>query len=256
MHFSWWDTILSSLEMAGLFAVICAILHAKLLSKWPSVFAAVSLELVSDLTMTWYLSHPKGWWLQHPHAYPTYFAVYWGGSALQSMVRLWIFTDIVRSFEGLDFIPLWVNQLIFMVGASIAVTCAATCFYSNPHSLPQGSTGMKAFAVTLDLAVNIGCLAFIVGALVCARAFNFGWSPLGAYVTNGMILRVSSKAVLAQILEGNSRRNTLIATAFDSTCNFAVLFFWVWAFEKYRQLEISEEPRSSEELPFISYPAA
>jgi hypothetical protein len=239
MHANWLFQFLAYTEMAGLVAVIFAIIWKRQLAAWPSLFAAISLELSTDVSCM-ILMHLPG-------HYSAYFFTYWISAAVQSLLRLWMIADIMRSFPGLDFIPAKLYLFFGIAGATMAATSAAYCWHIHSGSIPNLPTfrhvqdfyspacikilrhAAPDIATLINRCVSIAWASFTIVMLLSIKLLRFGWSETGARIANGVFVRLCFGLVIAEMIAVKDVKIATLANGLDSLVSIGVFCCWAHA---------------------------
>jgi hypothetical protein len=216
MQSNWWLNLLSPLEIIALAAVLFAILQRRILSRWPSLFTALLLEMTTDFVL--------GFLIQNGGHYKIYFYGFWITTGIQAILRLWIIGDIVRSFPGIGFLPRSAYLFVGTAGAVMALASAVYC-YQGSARLDQD---IVSTTVLLNRCVNIAWLTFAVVMMGSIKRMNLGWSPQGAGMASGIILRICTTAVASELLSRPEKWLRLAADGLQSVCSIAIFVFWVY----------------------------
>ena len=206
--------LLDYLELAAQVAALYALARSGWWRRWPSLTTSttlyVSANSVLNLLLHW------------PHHYAIYFYIYWGSTAVQDFVRVWILLDVVKSFPGLDFLPKRLNLSLFVFCGSLALAAGLHSFHAN---VPF-ATGVMTSIVLLNRAVCIAGLIFFFALLTMLRLAGAGWSTTGRSVMNGLALQLSSAALLGQLFTQFSHSVRLWANGFDTAIAAGIFVFW------------------------------
>lgn len=216
MQSSWWVNLLCGLEVPALICVLASFWNKSLVARWPALFTSLALELAADLML--------GFLMYMHFPYATYFYVFWITSGIQSVVRLWIIGDIMRSFPGIDFLPGYVYQFVGIAGAVMAAASAIYCYHASP-SLGEELMGA---VLILNRCICVAWLSFAVVVLASIKLINLGWSPNGARLGSGVFLRICAGAIASDLLAQSSLGLRMAADGFQSVCSIAVFISWIY----------------------------
>lgn len=216
MTTNWFIALLGFIEPIALFGTVGMLLWRRLAASWPSLAIALSVELLTDVTLV-YLWHTPG-------HYKAYFYTYWISTAFQSAIRMWIMADIVRSFPGAGYLS---GRVYLFVGATCTVMglCSGwLCYDSTAHK----GLDVISTVILLDRCVNTAWVAFIAVLLGGVKLFAFGWSPLGARVANGVFFRICAAAVTVEMMNSHFAWVRGVGNVLSSCSSIAAFAFWAF----------------------------
>ena len=228
MHANWWISALTLLEMIAPIVALSVLLLRRLAPLWPSLTAALAVEVLVDVLL-FVLLHV-------PHQYTTYYCVFWIASGIQAILRLWITADIVRAIPGINFFPRTAYLFVGVLGLVMGVGAAAYT-WQDPVSIKEHVTF---WMLLFNRAVNIAWVAFFITILAVLKLLRIGWNPLGACVTTGVVLRICASALAAELYTRPSYGVRLFANMVESVATIAVLSFWAYAFSSVSSYSVAD----------------
>lgn len=220
MHSNWWFSLLTCAELMALAAVVFLMVWKRQLAKWPSLFTALSIELLTDLCCMALMSRPGH--------YRAYFYTYWPSIALQAVIRLWVIGDVIRAFPGIDILSSRVYLFVGVAGATMASCAAYFCY----HTSGAPAHGLQNMALLLNRCVNIAWATFLVAVLGSIKLFNLGWDRYAATISNGFFMRICAGLIVGELMSINSITMRIFANSLDSACSIAVFSFWICAISR------------------------
>jgi hypothetical protein len=231
---NWWFSALTLLEVLAPIVALTVLLRRKLAPLWPSLTAALAVEVLVDISL--YVL------FRIPHLYGAYFYLFWIASGVQAILRLWITADIVRAIPGIGFFPRTAYLFVGVLGVVMGIG-AAVYTWQDPVSLKDHIV----FSVLLfNRAVNIAWVAFFLTMLAMLKLLRIGWNPLGACVTTGVVLRICGSALAAELYTRPSQSIRLFANGMDSIATIAVLSFWAYAFSSASSYTAEDLPETED----------
>lgn len=183
------------------------------IKRWPFLFTALTAELLADVAGMLLIGHGT---------YHAYFYTYWTAQGVQSLLRLFVIGDIIRSFPGIDILTPKIYIFVGTAGATMAIASAAYCF----HASSSTAHSMLASALLMNRCSNIAWVSFIIAALGSIKLLNLGWDPFGARVANAYFLRVCAGMVVGELIAQRSIKMRLFANGLDSFVSIAAFSFW------------------------------
>lgn len=253
---TWWLDDLTYISFALEVVALILIVRSQSVARWRAVFCSLALDIVTTICLC-ALLHAT---IKYRYAY--YFYVYWITSATQSLLRVWIATDILRTFPRISECPDTLKLFAGVLSAGLAFFCAMLALQSTPRTgpmylhhpgVPIGPL-LASTAITLNRAVSLAWLGFIATALAIAKTFAFSWSSDGAGVAQAFSLRVCASALVAEMLTNHSRTVHFWASGLDAAVNVAMITALCFAFlRRYRRatpqdLESAPRPVTRQEL--------
>lgn len=181
--------------------------------KWPFLFTALVVEMATDLACMVLIHHGT---------YQAYFYTYWISQGLQSILRLWVIGDIIRSFPGIDIVTSKIYIFVGTAGATMAIASATYCYQTTAS--PAHS--MLRTVLLMNRCSNIAWASFIIAVLGSIKLFNLGWDAFGAGIANGYFLRVCAGMIVGELIALKSIKMRLFANGIDSIASIAVFIFW------------------------------
>jgi hypothetical protein len=236
MRSNWWLTALALLEMASLAGVLYLLIRRRLLATWPLLFINLAVELATNVCL-------EGMILGHAR-YRHYFYLYWGSSIVRSLLRLGVFVDILRTFEGIDFLPKKLYLFVAVAGLSMATASGVYTFHDGFRSAMQTAE----FAVLVNRCVHIAWMAFAIVALASIKLFNFGWDEMSARIANGLFARSAATIAITALYSYPSKPLRLFANGLDSVLSIAIFFYWVYQLRRPAVQPRYQENRDSTNL--------
>jgi hypothetical protein len=142
------------------------------------------------------------------------------------MLRLWIIGDIMRSFQGIDFLPSKIYLFVGVAGATMGLASAYYCFHS-PGKLPEQWINL---AFMLNQCVNVGWSTFCIAILAAIKLINLGWNPSGAKVTVAIVMRIVGDLLVGEMFTSHFRIIRVLGNCFDSIMTIGVCLMLTWLF--------------------------
>ena len=216
MHIEKWQLAMALVASSLQLALLCILLVRGHFPSWPSLCVSLTVDISTSCILLW---------LARPGHYATYFYLYWGTSAAQSLLRLWVAVDIVRAFRFVDYLPTWA----YWATALLALTLAVASGTLSQHDAFSFHHIVKP-VLLLNRSVSFAWSTFLLVLLSCIRLAGIGWEKLGWIVMAGTTAHILAGVISAEALAQRTHRSTMAAGSIEALCEIAILTFWVISF--------------------------
>lgn len=206
-------------------ATLAVLLHQRLARAWPSVVTLLSLDLLLSVLLYFVRSH-----------YAWYFYLFWGGSALRSMLSLWVMADTLRSIPGAGFIQTRARIVILSLTLAMAIGSGISAWGGQVGwvlELPNHGSEAKLILQAILLynrAVSFASLTLVVGVLGAVYLIGLGWDYAGATIASALGFQFTEVALRSVLFTESTGWLRLGADYLDGFTHLIVLAVWLRAF--------------------------
>lgn len=181
---------------------------------WPSVLALCLSDLVAGLVLT--NVHHKSF---------AYFYVYYASYFLDTLLRLWVLHDVLRSFTG----PSFTQQFLHWVTAAGGAVMAAGCWCMAAVLSGELPNRLRMAAIYFDRCVSVAWAGFIIAAFLAIAGSRLAWSRAGALIALGLSIRIASGMAVAGLLLNNAEGHRQMVAYTRASTALLVLLIWLIA---------------------------
>lgn len=247
-YFSWLSTAGFVLELI----LAAVILWKRQERNWPSLLALAFTDLAAGIVLS-----------RFHHRSPTYFYTYYASYFVDTLLRLWVLHDVLRSFPG----PAFTQQFLHWVTAAGGAVMAAGCWCMAAIISGELPNVVRLAVTYFDRCVSVAWAGFIIAAFLAIAGSRLAWSRTGAVIAFGLSLRIASGMAVAGLMIQPTKQHMLTAAYLRAATAVFVLIVWTLAIlwrprvytslrEPITRLANRRSSRQQDDLRIIASPSA